>query len=192
MGQYFTHLSCQRLCFMANRVPGQCLLGYRSTHSGWHAQGSAHPHRPVGLEDPVRGPGKCTCYPSHGRKADRPQWAWPVPLFLVAFFAPESPWWLVRKGRVDEAKRNLRRLTSGSDGSDFNLEQTVAMMEHTHHIEQEVCDCDITYPHVHVLILPLRALPGRHTLIASREPTCAAPRSLPGVGSSKPSVAVPS
>ncbi|GFZ48547.1 Alpha-glucosides permease MPH2 [Saitozyma sp. JCM 24511] len=64
-------------------------------------------------------------------------WAWPVPLFLVALFAPESPWWLVRKGRVDEAKRNLRRLTSGSDGSDFNLEQTIAMMEHTHHIEQE-------------------------------------------------------
>src|SRR5215471_3664267 len=31
------------------------------------------------------------------------QWAWPIPLFAVLWFAPESPWWLVRRNRTDEA-----------------------------------------------------------------------------------------
>ncbi|CAI4295692.1 BGN_3a_G0006340.mRNA.1.CDS.1 [Saccharomyces cerevisiae] len=41
------------------------------------------------------------------------QWILPVPLALGIFFAPESPWWLVKKGRFDEARRSLRRTLSG-------------------------------------------------------------------------------
>ncbi|OLN88135.1 Maltose permease MAL31-like protein 1 [Colletotrichum chlorophyti] len=38
------------------------------------------------------------------------QWAWPVVLIPLLVFAPESPWHLVRKGRVDEAEASLSRL----------------------------------------------------------------------------------
>ncbi|TXT10537.1 hypothetical protein VHUM_02042 [Vanrija humicola] len=57
------------------------------------------------------------------------QWFWPVPLIITAIFAPESPWWLVRKGRVEEARKSLRRLYSGNDEEE--IQSTLAMMEHT-------------------------------------------------------------
>jgi SP family general alpha glucoside:H+ symporter-like MFS transporter len=63
---------------------------------------------------------------------------WPAPLFIVAFFAPESPWWLVRKGRFDDAKRSLTRLTSAKGKEDFDADQTIAMMRHTIASEKEV------------------------------------------------------
>ncbi|ORY20425.1 putative general alpha-glucoside permease [Naematelia encephala] len=64
------------------------------------------------------------------------QWIWPVPLILVAFFAPESPWWLVRRGRIEDAKRSLERLTSR--GQDLDLDNTVAMMRMTNTLEKEI------------------------------------------------------
>ncbi|KAK4448053.1 major facilitator superfamily domain-containing protein [Podospora aff. communis PSN243] len=39
------------------------------------------------------------------------QWVWPVPLFIATFLAPESPWFLVRTGNLDEAKKALQRLS---------------------------------------------------------------------------------
>src|SRR4051794_37969388 len=36
------------------------------------------------------------------------QWAWIPPLFLAAYLSPESPWYLVRKGRIDDAEKALR------------------------------------------------------------------------------------
>ena len=59
------------------------------------------------------------------------QWMWPLPLGLGILLAPESPWWLVRKGKVDAAKRSLLRLTSLNRESDFDPDETVAMMVHT-------------------------------------------------------------
>ncbi|KAM5356768.1 hypothetical protein ACJ41O_003414 [Fusarium nematophilum] len=38
------------------------------------------------------------------------QWAWPLVLLPLAFFAPESPVWLMRQGHVAEAEAALRRL----------------------------------------------------------------------------------
>ncbi len=63
------------------------------------------------------------------------QWVWPVPLMVGIYLAPESPWWLVRKGRIDEARHALSRLTS-SGGGDFNADETVAMMVRTNEMER--------------------------------------------------------
>jgi SP family general alpha glucoside:H+ symporter-like MFS transporter len=65
------------------------------------------------------------------------QWVWPVPIFIGVVLAPESPWWLVRKGRTDEAVTSLLRLTSRGD-ADFDAHQTVAMMVHTNEMEKEI------------------------------------------------------
>ncbi|KAE8547957.1 hypothetical protein EYB25_009750 [Talaromyces marneffei] len=65
------------------------------------------------------------------------QWVWPIPIFIGVLLAPESPWWLVRKGRRDDAICSLKRLTSNSD-TDFNAEETIAMMVHTNELEKEI------------------------------------------------------
>lgn len=62
------------------------------------------------------------------------QWIWPVPIFIVAFFAPESPWWLVRHGKIDAARAALLKLTS-KNNKEFNVEDTLAMMIHTNELE---------------------------------------------------------
>ncbi|PHH76992.1 hypothetical protein CDD80_1014 [Ophiocordyceps camponoti-rufipedis] len=66
------------------------------------------------------------------------QWMWPVPLFVGVCFAPESPWWLVRRGRIEEAKRSLLRLTSPDRETDFDADETVAMMVHTTALEEKM------------------------------------------------------
>lgn len=67
------------------------------------------------------------------------QWIWPVPLFIGIALAPESPWWLVRKGRKEEARAMLYRLTSRNDSS-FNADETLAMMEHTNELERSATE----------------------------------------------------
>ncbi|CAG9953030.1 unnamed protein product [Clonostachys rosea f. rosea IK726] len=64
------------------------------------------------------------------------QWAWPLPLILLALFAPDSPWWLIRQGRVSEARKSVQRLSSGL--SDAETEQRVAMMARTNELEESL------------------------------------------------------
>ncbi|TGO18775.1 hypothetical protein BPAE_0365g00070 [Botrytis paeoniae] len=66
------------------------------------------------------------------------QWMWPVPLLVGIALAPESPWWLVRKGRVAEAKKSLLRLTSLNKETNFDADETIAMMVHTTAIEEKI------------------------------------------------------
>ncbi|OLN90327.1 General alpha-glucoside permease 8 [Colletotrichum chlorophyti] len=64
------------------------------------------------------------------------QWMWPLPLIIGIFFAPESPWWLVRKERLEDAKASLLRLTSRNVQKDFNPDETISMMVHTNEMEK--------------------------------------------------------
>ncbi|RDW75153.1 maltose permease MAL61-2 [Coleophoma cylindrospora] len=66
------------------------------------------------------------------------QWMWPVPLLIGVALAPESPWWLVRKGRIEDAKKSLLRLTSLNRETNFDADQTLAMMRHTTALESKI------------------------------------------------------
>ncbi|KAH8128184.1 hypothetical protein ACSS6W_011013 [Trichoderma asperelloides] len=63
------------------------------------------------------------------------QWIFPTPLLILIFIAPESPWWLIRRGRKDEALRSIERL-GGKSGQ--NSANTLAMMERTVEIEKQM------------------------------------------------------
>jgi SP family general alpha glucoside:H+ symporter-like MFS transporter len=63
------------------------------------------------------------------------QWLFPTPLAILIFFAPESPWWLTRKGRLEEAARSVERLGRKSA---VKPAESVAMMRRV--IDMEVSD----------------------------------------------------
>ncbi|KAH7039619.1 general substrate transporter [Microdochium trichocladiopsis] len=64
------------------------------------------------------------------------QWFWPIPIAVFLSFAPESPYWYVRKGRIEDAKRSLQRLTDKSSMPEFDSDQVVAMMVYTNNMEK--------------------------------------------------------
>ncbi|KAI1259477.1 raffinose family of oligosaccharides transporter [Xylariaceae sp. FL1019] len=66
------------------------------------------------------------------------QWMWPIPLIIGVSFAPESPWWLVRRDRIDDAKRVLVGLTSRGSDANFNIDETISLMVHTNELEKAV------------------------------------------------------
>lgn len=51
---------------------------------------------------------------------------------VLLFFAPESPWWLLRRGRKDEAACSIKRLDHRT-GAD--VDETLAMIQRTIEIE---------------------------------------------------------
>ncbi|KAK7179732.1 hypothetical protein DPSP01_001362 [Paraphaeosphaeria sporulosa] len=68
------------------------------------------------------------------------QWIYPIPLIIGIAFAPESPWWLVRKERYEDAKKMVLRLASPEKNPDFNADETIAMYKHTNELEKAVSD----------------------------------------------------
>lgn len=55
------------------------------------------------------------------------QWMWPTILIPLIYFAPESPWWLVRRGRIQDAEGVVKRLTSPKHVH-FDVAKNVALM----------------------------------------------------------------
>lgn len=63
------------------------------------------------------------------------QWVWPCFLIPLVYFAPESPWYLVRMNRLEEAEKSLRRLQS-SKATNTNPKNTLATIIHTDNFEK--------------------------------------------------------
>jgi SP family general alpha glucoside:H+ symporter-like MFS transporter len=57
-----------------------------------------------------------------------------LPLMFLIWFSPESPWWLIRRGRKDEALKSIKRLAR-RNGNQATADETLAMMERTVKIE---------------------------------------------------------
>lgn len=57
----------------------------------------------------------------------------PTPLAILIFCAPESPWWLVRKGKFEAAAHAVERLGRRSI---VNSKEAVAMMRRTVELEK--------------------------------------------------------
>jgi SP family general alpha glucoside:H+ symporter-like MFS transporter len=55
------------------------------------------------------------------------QWMWLPFLITGVALAPESPWLLVRKGRMEDARKNLLRLTSLNRETGFDADETLAV-----------------------------------------------------------------
>ena len=64
------------------------------------------------------------------------QWFWPAFLFPLLLFMPESPWHLVRKGRLEDAEQSLIRLQRRS--ANVDPKATLATIVHTNNLEQEL------------------------------------------------------
>ncbi|KAI0182068.1 putative maltose permease [Hypoxylon sp. FL1284] len=59
------------------------------------------------------------------------QWFWVAVIIPGFFFIPESPWWLLRKGKTEEARDALRRLSS----QNADVDSTLAVIAETDRLE---------------------------------------------------------
>lgn len=66
------------------------------------------------------------------------QWVWPAIIIPLVIFAPESPWWLVRKGRVEEAENAVKRLSRNVDQA--AVKRAVALMIETNDLEKSMTE----------------------------------------------------
>lgn len=64
------------------------------------------------------------------------QWFWPLVLIPLIWFAPESPWHLVRHNRLDDAERSLRRLQDKTKGVDST--KALAQIVYTNNLEEQL------------------------------------------------------
>jgi MFS transporter, SP family, general alpha glucoside:H+ symporter len=62
------------------------------------------------------------------------QWFWVAIIIPGVFFIPESPWWLVRKGRTEDAREALRRLSSKT----VDIDAMLSLITETDRLELEI------------------------------------------------------
>lgn len=67
------------------------------------------------------------------------QWLFPPIIAAGVVFAPESPWWLVRHNRLDDAMVSVRRLQSKTE-SEESVANTVSMMRLTNEQEKTISE----------------------------------------------------
>ncbi len=64
------------------------------------------------------------------------QWVWPIPLFIGAYLAPESPWNAVRRDQIEEARNSLMQLREDSPDREREVAATLAYIQHTTALEK--------------------------------------------------------
>jgi sugar porter (SP) family MFS transporter len=65
------------------------------------------------------------------------QWMWPVPLIIGIAFAPESPWWLVRQGKSEDAFHVLKRLANPGTPTSV-IDEALAQIKITDDFEKSI------------------------------------------------------
>lgn len=65
------------------------------------------------------------------------QWIWPVFLIPLIYMSPESPWYLVRMGKLKEAEESLRRLQSPK-ATHIDPRKTLSTIIYTNNLEQQL------------------------------------------------------
>src|SRR5436305_10181957 len=68
------------------------------------------------------------------------QWIFPLPILCGVIFAPESPWWLVRHDRIEEAARMVKRLTIKKQQDEETINNQVSMMRLTNEHEKAISE----------------------------------------------------
>lgn len=68
------------------------------------------------------------------------QWIWPPLILIGVILAPESPWWLVRHGKLDQARKSLLKLTKVNSGIPFDVDKQVAMIKATNDLEIAIAE----------------------------------------------------
>lgn len=141
------YIHCQRTCILcrdcAHEIEGPSntdaadVLGYRINHCRRHYL--SLPISTQRLRIQVSLPyvhDTKICVNPQTRMPIALQWMFPTPLAILLFIAPESPWWLVRKGRLAEAEKAVKRL--GRQGAIDNPADKVAMMQRTIELEKTI------------------------------------------------------
>ncbi|EXK83769.1 hypothetical protein FOQG_11930 [Fusarium oxysporum f. sp. raphani 54005] len=64
------------------------------------------------------------------------QWFWPILIIGGVYAAPESPWWLVRQGRLEDAQAAVSRLTS--EELNIDTQKLISLMVYTTEHERQV------------------------------------------------------
>lgn len=59
-----------------------------------------------------------------------------MPLIIGVYFAPESPWNSVRRGKLEEARNSLVALRKRSGTNDTDIDATLAYIRHTTALEK--------------------------------------------------------
>ncbi|KAK4579837.1 hypothetical protein LTR86_000038 [Recurvomyces mirabilis] len=65
------------------------------------------------------------------------QWFWPLLLIPIISFSPESPWYLVRSGRMEDAEASLNRLKS-KKAINVDVKSTLATIIYTDNLEKQL------------------------------------------------------
>jgi len=64
------------------------------------------------------------------------QWLWPVPLFIIAYMAPESPFYLVRKDRIPEARDVIRKLARPGYRTERMIDAQIEILKQANEMER--------------------------------------------------------
>ncbi|GMM35181.1 hypothetical protein DASC09_025060 [Saccharomycopsis crataegensis] len=65
------------------------------------------------------------------------QWLWPLLILALLPFAPESPYWLVRQKKFDEARKSIKQISAKSV-SDEHIDDRLQLVIETDKLEQEM------------------------------------------------------